>query len=815
MASLKRKIWLSLLGFAILAGMSLGLRTYADPHAVFYTSKGVDQVFGAVLYALNQTLYVEAPDSPVGEDGKGVPTKAENENLPDDDLVRDFAGRPRPAEQYDYRIRVRNVTADNGDLFYRLLLVLRASDEAARVESGTVSAFDLSRVAKELVGKRGSESQPTESNNQGNQQGSQDGKFGLNKLGLPPQKAIPQKSKPPTKEQQKLGVGWVEDFGNWMETSKETILGFLDGLKTKPEGAPPMPRRSGTSGSSGQVGGITTGGGTVAQASTSNQQGQGYDPYKQYQEDKEDVVKDVFKFLAMGPKQSGGAEKPGTWETLGQEQDVFDYVWDITAMNMAPERNQWVRKKLIMRDYLEGLDRYNQKSLVAYTFSSKGVHAKVNKENVAFRPSAVYNTFLNTGYIAQTLAAANVNRGYAPSDYKIEEQPPPAVESDEQRKHPGKKGGGGGKKSVQGLQAPPPQPEGSSLPTPANQAAFSFRNSPAARPNSENHDTTFGEGMGGGTIADVKAVQTTRLAQRNSNAAPLPEIVSTPSPIDAGVIANVVNAAGQIVGKVDADGNVAPVTSDSLPSQAKDAAQALTGGGAKCDDDEFKVDDQKAKCLHDINRIGKEGNAQQGAGQQSGGIPGTPLSLVAPNNPLMNGLQSGELGNLLGGMCGSEGCGLSSLGGLGQGLGFLNPSSFGSLFQQLGGLGNLGNLDFLNNFLGNIGNFQGLNNPLSSLLSQLMQGGQGGGGGQTAPVRPEQLVCTRPTLNIPPNQQWRLVLLPQNTTENQEFINRLRSLGYEIIPQIQEGCQWALAPISPPGRRVEQGVEQSDEGQGA
>lgn len=81
---------------------------FADPHAVFYTDNGFKQVFYAVLAALNQADYVEPPTQPTP-----IPS-------PSPGYIDEFNyTKLDPDEVRLPRIRVRAVTPDDGDVYYR------------------------------------------------------------------------------------------------------------------------------------------------------------------------------------------------------------------------------------------------------------------------------------------------------------------------------------------------------------------------------------------------------------------------------------------------------------------------------------------------------------------------------------------------------------------------------------------------------------------------------------------------------------------------------------------------------------------------
>lgn len=108
---------------ALIAALGLFLfprAAFADPHAVFYTDNGFKQVFYAVLAALNQADYVEPPRQPaiqtiqrLGDEIARTTNEPERVQLP--------------------RIRVRQVTSDDGDVFFREELWRRAEEKRAKV----------------------------------------------------------------------------------------------------------------------------------------------------------------------------------------------------------------------------------------------------------------------------------------------------------------------------------------------------------------------------------------------------------------------------------------------------------------------------------------------------------------------------------------------------------------------------------------------------------------------------------------------------------------------------------------------------------
>lgn len=125
------------LAAALLAGglLTLAKIAYADPHAVFYTDRGQEQLFFNVLAALNQADYVEEPSQPglraIKEMGDQIAR-----GLPIDFSGRTLlpAGSPEPNERIVLpRLRVRQVTSDDGDVFFREELWRRAEENATKV----------------------------------------------------------------------------------------------------------------------------------------------------------------------------------------------------------------------------------------------------------------------------------------------------------------------------------------------------------------------------------------------------------------------------------------------------------------------------------------------------------------------------------------------------------------------------------------------------------------------------------------------------------------------------------------------------------
>lgn len=140
----------SLSGLTVIAGVLFARPAFADPHAVFYTDRGQEQVFYNVLAALNQADYVEEPGRPPvqlsREIGRYIRTGVLPAPRPSPFFVPQFdsAGRltgfqrsppVEPSEAVELpRLRVRQVTPDDGDVYTREALARRALVEAQRVE---------------------------------------------------------------------------------------------------------------------------------------------------------------------------------------------------------------------------------------------------------------------------------------------------------------------------------------------------------------------------------------------------------------------------------------------------------------------------------------------------------------------------------------------------------------------------------------------------------------------------------------------------------------------------------------------------------
>lgn len=187
-----RGIATSLLLLAMTIGVLLVLmaprQASADPHAVFYTDRGQAQVFYNVLAALNQADYVEPPlrpdpfVTPVPQPRVPSPTEppiiesdirvgnfiatgkyeAPPPRLAPPRVTRDAEGRIiridsdplEPLETQERaplpRLRVRTVTSDDGDVYFRERLERRAMSEQMRVELGHIAC----RIIEGIYGPR-------------------------------------------------------------------------------------------------------------------------------------------------------------------------------------------------------------------------------------------------------------------------------------------------------------------------------------------------------------------------------------------------------------------------------------------------------------------------------------------------------------------------------------------------------------------------------------------------------------------------------------------------------------------------------------
>jgi hypothetical protein len=163
-------LW-ALAGTAIALGTLRATPAFADPHAVFYTDRGQEQVFFNVLAALNQADYVEPPRQPPIQSDQRLgsfirtgtyiapPTPTASPRI-----IRDADGNiqvvqlPQPLEPLENRvtgleaglprIRVRQVTSDDGDVYFRERAERRARSEELRVILGMIAC----RAADQILG---------------------------------------------------------------------------------------------------------------------------------------------------------------------------------------------------------------------------------------------------------------------------------------------------------------------------------------------------------------------------------------------------------------------------------------------------------------------------------------------------------------------------------------------------------------------------------------------------------------------------------------------------------------------------------------
>lgn len=160
----------------------------ADPHAMFYTDKGQEQVFYNFLAALNQADYVEAPPE-IGSDGQvqlsnsGQPGPTSPPQITYSTLIGNYLASgtysPAPGDRQAQvttdqngnitnvtttgsngvgiepqertnlpHITVRAVTSDNGDVYLREALQRQALAEQMRVEFSALSC----RLLESLYG---------------------------------------------------------------------------------------------------------------------------------------------------------------------------------------------------------------------------------------------------------------------------------------------------------------------------------------------------------------------------------------------------------------------------------------------------------------------------------------------------------------------------------------------------------------------------------------------------------------------------------------------------------------------------------------
>jgi len=160
--------WERFLAFVGLATIVLGLSAFpkiafADPHAVFYTDRAQEQLFFNVLAALNQADYVEPPDQPpirsdarLGQfirTGQYIPDFRESERTarrnPDGTIQVSPPLESSEALSVELpRIRVRQVTSDDGDVYFRERMERRARSEELRVMLGYIAC----RAAAHVLG---------------------------------------------------------------------------------------------------------------------------------------------------------------------------------------------------------------------------------------------------------------------------------------------------------------------------------------------------------------------------------------------------------------------------------------------------------------------------------------------------------------------------------------------------------------------------------------------------------------------------------------------------------------------------------------
>lgn len=193
---------------AVFVCITLARPAFADPHAMFYTDKGQEQVFYNFLAALNQADYVEAPPQ---IDGNGLVTvnnqygtypqptsppqidyntrignflasgtyvprtgqrtatvnKDAEGNITSVTVGENGAATPlEPLERTNLpHITVRQVTSDNGDAFLRETLQRKALAEQMRVEFAALSCRLMEglygpNVVKDLNGNTGDGKNP-------------------------------------------------------------------------------------------------------------------------------------------------------------------------------------------------------------------------------------------------------------------------------------------------------------------------------------------------------------------------------------------------------------------------------------------------------------------------------------------------------------------------------------------------------------------------------------------------------------------------------------------------------------------------------
>lgn len=138
----------------------------ADPHATFFTDRAQEQLFYNVLAALNQADFVEPPDQPaiasnrrIGEFIRTGIYTAPPPPLSTPTVSTDSQGRvtvvsadplePSEATGVELpRIRVRQVTSDDGDVYFRERVERRARSEEMRVLLGVIGC----RITEQIFG---------------------------------------------------------------------------------------------------------------------------------------------------------------------------------------------------------------------------------------------------------------------------------------------------------------------------------------------------------------------------------------------------------------------------------------------------------------------------------------------------------------------------------------------------------------------------------------------------------------------------------------------------------------------------------------
>ncbi len=138
--------FLAIVGVVAATGFMLTRSAFADPHAMFYTNRGQEQVFYNVLAALNQADYVEPPSQEVSQSAQATDPPKINADIAFGDMIAEGRESQQGEEEdvYEYtkqdaetpiepeerdnlpRLRVRQVTSDNGDVFFREQVIQRA-----------------------------------------------------------------------------------------------------------------------------------------------------------------------------------------------------------------------------------------------------------------------------------------------------------------------------------------------------------------------------------------------------------------------------------------------------------------------------------------------------------------------------------------------------------------------------------------------------------------------------------------------------------------------------------------------------------------